>query len=374
MTGASATLLVISIITLNIIWGYPWVGMFSTCVSLLLVGWMISRIMRPRLLVNIAAPRSAPAGHPISIVLHAQNQGRLPAMNLAFDLQGKARRSLWSAAKHGSAIFRCNVLSSPPAQSMIESGRWVGLPSTILFERRGIQYLPDVTVTSHFPFYLFQNAFRYPVQTEIAITPRLLTGDEDAVAKGLLDTLGGWSHKLLSGDALDYTGSREYQVGMPVRRWDFTSWARLGRPIVREFQSPSIQLVNVIVDTASDQETPRRRDEEDLALERLLSLAATAVIMLTQRLVRVRLYTTTEEVTDQGVSTSLLMPSDSESMLIRLAASGPVSRDLADARLNRLIESVGRSPTLILTARSERTLPSARFATNLTILRVREVT
>ncbi len=30
MTGASATLLVIGIVTLNIIWGYPWVGMFSS--------------------------------------------------------------------------------------------------------------------------------------------------------------------------------------------------------------------------------------------------------------------------------------------------------------------------------------------------------
>ncbi len=74
----------------------------------------------------------------------------------------------------------------------------------------------------------------------------------------MLDAFGGWSHKLLSGDALDYTGSREYQVGMPVRRWDFTSWARLGRPIVREFQSPSIQLVTLIVDTSREHRHRRR--------------------------------------------------------------------------------------------------------------------
>jgi uncharacterized protein (DUF58 family) len=234
--------------------------------------------------------------------------------------------------------------------------------------------LPDVLVTSHFPFYLFQNVFRCPVQTEIAITPRLLRGDEDAVTKGLLDALGGWSHKLLSGDALDYTGSREYQVGMPVRRWDFNSWARLGRPIVREYQSPSIQLVNVVVDTSSEHPTTRRRVEDYPALERLLSLAATAVTVLTQRLVRVRLYITNEEVSEQSASPSLLMPSDSESMLIRLAAGGPVAREEADARLSRWLETVGRAPTLILTARGEQTLPSSRFSSHMTILRVGEST
>ena len=45
MTPASASVLIISIMTLNIIWGYPWTGMFAATLSMLTVGWLINRAM-----------------------------------------------------------------------------------------------------------------------------------------------------------------------------------------------------------------------------------------------------------------------------------------------------------------------------------------
>ncbi len=369
MTAASVTLLVISIVTLNIIWGYPWVGMFSVCLSLLVVGWVVNRIMRPNLSFNFTLPRSAPAGHPISIVVHGRNQGRLPAMdlNIAFSpIAGQLSKRRSSQLTSGPTY---RVLSPPHALTMIEPGQRVDLPTSVAIDRRGIQVLPDVSVTSFFPFQLFRSFRRHPSQTQIAITPRPLDGDEDDVARGLLDAFGGWSHKLLSGDALDYTGSREYQVGMPVRRWDFTSWARLGRPIVREFQSPTIQLVSLIVDTSRDTNEAIDDDSDDPLLERVLSLAATAVLSLTQRLVRVRLCVTSEATMDQSSGMPMLTTSDCESMLIRLAAASSVPRDLADSRLAEVIEQIGRTPTLILTTRRDVSLPRGMPA-GVTVLRI----
>ena len=52
------------------------------------------------------------------------------------------------------------------------------------------------------------------------------------------------------GDSWEYLGSREYQVGMPVRRWDYGAWARLGKPVVREFEEHSRSRACVLVDTA----------------------------------------------------------------------------------------------------------------------------
>jgi uncharacterized protein (DUF58 family) len=196
-----------------------------------------------------------------------------------------------------------------------------------------------------------------------------MISDDDAVARGLLDAFGGWSHKLLFGDALDYTGSREYQVGMPVRRWDFASWARLGRPIIREFQSPSVQLVTLIVDTACDNPTRARHDSQNPLLERVLSLAATAVLSLTQRLVRVRLCLTSEETQVHAGTMPLLTPSDCESMLIRLAGAQPVGTELANIRLSEVMDQIGRSPTLIITARTDVSLPHG-LPMGVTVLRV----
>ena len=368
MTGASVTLLVIGIVTLNIIWGYPWVGMFSSCLSLMVVGWIINWTMRPKLDFNFALPRSAPAGEPIAMVLHGRNQGKLPAMDLkvAISPSDKTRRRKASQSQNRNAH---RVLSSPRQLAMIESGQRFNLPSTIAFDHRGIHTIPDVIVTSFFPFHLFRSFLRHPSRTQIAITPRPMSGEEDAVARGMLDAFGGWSHKLLSGDALDYTGSREYEVGMPVRRWDFTSWARLGRPIVREFQSPSIQLVTLIIDTSHEPGTGVARDTQDPLLERVLSLAATAVLTLTQRMVRVRLCLTCEATEGQAASMPMPTPSDCESMLIRLAAAFSVETSVADTRMAEVIEQVGRSPTMILTSRSGLSLSNGSMP-GVTILRV----
>jgi uncharacterized protein (DUF58 family) len=268
-------------------------------------------------------------------------------------LRGKATRD-----KLAHDDFRAN--GQPHRVALIQPAERIFLSETIGFQQRGIHPLPDIVVTSTFPFHLFRSTCRYPCETTIAVTPRLMTGDEDSVARGLLDSLGGWSHKLLSGDALDYSGSREYQVGMPVRRWDFVSWARLGRPIVREFQSPSIQSVVLVVDTS-------QADAE--LLERLLSFAATAVVELTRRVVRVRLYVTGESEIEIAAVSQSHWATDSESLLMRLAAAESVAASDADDALDAILEHEGRCPVLLLSTRDEVSL-DVSASHSITILRV----
>ena len=357
MTAASVTLLLIGIITLNIIWGYPWSGLFSACMSMLFVGWIINRIMRPNLEIDFSLPNSSTAGQPFSVVTHVKNRGRLPAMDLGVAFRGtkptgKAKSS-WRTGNRASRSEPCQTLTPPQSLPLIRPADRTDLHASLSFQRRGVHLLPDVVVTSMFPFHLFRSSRLFRSETRIAVTPRLLSGDEDTLARALLNTLGGWSRKLLSGDALDYTGSREYEVGMPVRRWDFASWARLGRPIVREFQSPSIQMVTLIVDTSIGEDSLTQDREDQPLLERVLSFAATAVIDLTRKTIRVRMYVTSESPSSfDAVGSSQSIP-DSESLLIRLAAAQSVSIDDADARAREMVDQVGRLPVLVLTARPD---------------------
>jgi len=253
-------------------------------------------------------------------------------------------------------------LRPPHSVSLIQVGHRIHRSSSVRFDHRGVQPLPDLRVTSMFPFHLFRSTQRYESGTTIAVTPKLLSGEEDDLARTLLDALGNWSHRLLAGDALDYTGSREYEVGMAVRRWDFSSWARLGRPIVREFQSPTIQMVTLVIDTAVDS------GDDSEKIERVLSLAATAVTELTRKSVRVGMYVTQVEDADLQVSDPGLSPGDTESLLIRLADAKSVEAEESDRQIHRVVEQMRHTPMLVLTARSEVMIDVK--ATALSLLRI----
>ena len=82
ITPASVTLLFIGIISMNILWGYPWIGMFAVCFSVMVVGFAASRVMRPKLDVDFSLPRSVPADQTLQMRMHLKNHRTLPALQL----------------------------------------------------------------------------------------------------------------------------------------------------------------------------------------------------------------------------------------------------------------------------------------------------
>jgi hypothetical protein len=144
----------------------------------------------------------------------------------------------------------------------------------------------------------------------IMVTPQRLASENDSQWRALETTLKGVASRAAQGDQIHYIGSREYREGVPVRNWDFSSWARLGKPILREFSSPASRSVRIVVDNIRSSEfkvglkapantTPtgdedwleafrlgllasfsswRRQPEQlDPSFERILSLAASSV-------------------------------------------------------------------------------------------------
>ena len=351
MTPASVSLLLLGIVTLNIIWGFPWTGMFSACVGMFLSGCLIHFATRPLLACHFTLPSSSPSGQSFSVTIHARNLRILPALDFTLSFaQPKTARRRWFRRRQTS-LPAYWVRETAIRNTVLRSGETADLNTSLQFFRRGIHPLPKIIIRAGFPFHLFESTVVYPSAGTIAITPRVLAAD-DTAAKGLLDNLGGWSHRLLSGDELDYTGSREYEPGMAVRRWDFPSWARLGVPIVREFQSPSIQKVFLIIDTGLDEQIGSRSDTEESHFERMFSLAATAIQKLSRKSVQIELFVTGESQSNPDFSGSSSIATDSESLLIRLAAAESVPVASADEQLVRMLEIAGRSPSLILSTRS----------------------
>lgn len=357
MTPASVSVLLFAIVTLNIIWGFPWLGLFSACVGILVAGCLIHFVTLPSLDTQFRLPNSAPQGQPFQVTIHAKNRSVLPALDFGFAFSAPTlpRRRWFFPRRQLQPVY--SVQQQPQRSLFLGPGDSATHTAMLTYRRRGLRELPSTVVSGNFPFHLFASSIEQPATVVMPITPAPLTS-EDEYSKDLLNNLGGWSHKLLSGDQLDYTGSREYEPGMPVRRWDFPSWARLGIPIVREFQSPSIQHVNLIIDTALPAQMSLSANGESSAFERMLSLATTAIHDLARQTVKLQLFVTANRDTqktarnDSETSPTFLSDTDTESMLIQLAAAEPVSSEVADSQISLAMEAAGRSPVLLLTTRS----------------------
>ncbi|EMI18930.1 hypothetical protein RMSM_04151 [Rhodopirellula maiorica SM1] len=376
-TPASISMLLVGIISLNILWGYPWVGMFAACAATLGISLLVNQIMQPRLQVDFSLPRCVEAGQMFHLRIHLKNQRHVPALQLTAGVQATRRKDLFrhfrrrSSKQASDASRSYQVLSDATAIGMISPRETVTTDVALCFTHRGVHPLPDVCVKSMFPFCLFEFTKRIPSHTTLPITPRLLGQADEAGSSGKLSDMSGWIRKIAAAEAYDYSGSREYETGMSVRRWDFASWARLGKPIVQEFQTPGVRMAYILVDTASDPprsshaspaspRSDRDSKSDDLAnkreetIEQVLSLAATCLTELWQRNVGVQLMITGEsEDLDDDTHTFHKSASDLETTLIRLAMAKRTSTQQADEDLAAFVESMPQSPSMLITSRED---------------------
>lgn len=360
-TASSVSLLLVGIVTLNILWGYPWIGIFAACFSTMMVGLAVNWFMTPKLAIDFSLPRSVEAGHSFSLLMHLKNRRTLPALQLIASFDKKELRSLFRERRFFSKQslrphrkqHRYELRSEPVSVSAIGPSERVSVESSLCFLDRGVHPLPRVRVRSLFPFCLFESTTLHPSQATIAVTPRLLDEGEDSVAAGHLSDLSQWVRRCKAFEAYDYVGSREYQTGMPVRRWDFSSWARLGRPIVREFQSPGSRTALIVVDTAATQTAISLKAVLiDQGVERVLSLAATAITQLNRQRIEAQLITTHEShEPSESAFGGVRHSSEIEAMLIQLAQATVTPVKQADQRLREIAAQFPNLPYLLITSR-----------------------
>lgn len=352
MTGGSVTLLLMGIVSLNIVWGYPWMGMFASCFAMFVVGWIVNRFMSPRLKVALDVPLAVRAGESFVARISLIHEGRLPAMSLSAGLDHSRR-------KHG----RRDIEMPLDASAMqwvpdIAPGATSTIEQSLTFLRRGVHEMPPVRVESLFPFQLFRSTQWLDSGESMVITPRRLDWDSEMAWQVIHASLRGLAVGLSQGDHQHYVGSLEYRAGMPVRRWDFASWARLGRPILREFNSAAKQTVTVFIDTTPVESdaavTPMSRwrryaDDEDASLERLLSIASAGLETLVGANVQVRLVvpwqapSVIQSQERNGKLRSVLCEgaSDPTPLLMALAEAEPVDADTAQEVLHAMPQAGG---------------------------------
>jgi uncharacterized protein (DUF58 family) len=198
-------------------------------------------LMRPRVRVTGTFPAKAVTGQPITGHFALTNRSQRAAYDLSVSFFGL----------HPSVTDvqpdRLVHQIAPDEQALI--------PVTLHPKKRGLYTLPELTGYSTFPFNLFRTAVKPHGDPAVGKRNSLLVlpdfhpvADIDVPVSERYQP-GGIALSSHVGESPEYISSREYRPGDSTRRLDYRSWARLGQPVVREFQEEYYCRLALVLDT-----------------------------------------------------------------------------------------------------------------------------
>jgi uncharacterized protein (DUF58 family) len=115
--------------------------------------------------------------------------------------------------------------------------------------RRGLLRLTGTTVACPDPFGLFRSLRKVPGLQTVLILPRRYPMPNFDLLGSMKYQLGGVSMASSVGESEEFVSLREYRPGDALRRMHWKSFAKLGKPIVKEYQDEFFVRHALILDT-----------------------------------------------------------------------------------------------------------------------------
>ncbi|QDV48287.1 DUF58 domain-containing protein [Gimesia fumaroli] len=213
----------------------PIYNLFSVLMALILIDGIVSWIFRPHCDLRGDFPAQTTAGQPAVGHFTVTNKGWLPIYDLAVSFR-------W-LEKPLSQTDRDDTLDYLPR------GESVDMTVTIDAPQRGFYALPKLGVHTLFPFHLNRSGSAALPGKSLLVLPAFHQLTSVDLPVGSKFQPGGIALTSNVGESPEYVGNREYVPGEPARRLDFRSWARLGKPVVREYQEEYYCRIALILDT-----------------------------------------------------------------------------------------------------------------------------
>lgn len=213
----------------------PIYHVFSALTVFFFADRLVGYAMRPHLSVEQSLSLQTTAGEPLAVELTVTNQGRRTAYDLA--------AGFFALPKGIITIESEQPLGDLPA------GESLSTTVTLRADRRGIYSLPRPRCFSTFPFQMFRDSHCLSESPKLLAMPAFEPIARFDLPVGARYQPGGVALTSNIGESPEYIGNREYVAGDSIRRIDHRSWARIGRPIVREYQEEYYCRVALILDT-----------------------------------------------------------------------------------------------------------------------------
>jgi len=271
---------------------------FAFLAALLALSWIASLALRAPLKGLSARrelPRYATAGEPFVYRVVVANRGtravrgatlteRFCDPRPAFEEwrrcrePGEERRNWWD---RNVGYFRWRWLierrlpreAKALAVPALAPGEQARLAGSFIPRRRGRLELAGFTLARPDPLGLVKSLARVEAPARVIALPRRYRLPEMVLPGRRKYQPGGVSLAVSVGDSEEFLALREYRPGDPLQRVHWKSFARTGKPIVREYQDEFFERHALVLDTAGP-------NGEDAAFEEAVALAASFVYTL----------------------------------------------------------------------------------------------
>jgi uncharacterized protein (DUF58 family) len=146
-------------------------------------------------------------------------------------------------------------------------------PTEVLMElqprRRGRYQIPGAVVRAADPLRLVLTREVSAAGQTVVVYPRFYSMDEFLVPAGRRYQPGGIPLASNTADSIEFVGTREFREGDPIKNIHWRSWARRGKPVVKEYQEEYFARIALILDTFTPAEA-----ENAQAFEAAISVVA----------------------------------------------------------------------------------------------------
>jgi uncharacterized protein (DUF58 family) len=269
---------------------------FTFLVALLLISWIASvlqrRLLSPRLQASRELPRYATAGQRCEyrVLLHNVSGRELAGASVLEQFRdprpgyeewrrarepGEERRNWWDRTV---GYFRWRWLierrlprdAAPAALERLGPGERRELRLAFTPRRRGRIEMAGLTVGRPDALGLVRGLERVPLAARLIALPKRYRLPEIVLPGRRKFQPGGVSLAASIGDSEEFLALRDYRPGDPLQRVHWKSYARTGKPVVKDYQDEFFERHALVLDTGSTR-------GENAAFEDAVALAASFV-------------------------------------------------------------------------------------------------
>jgi len=265
--------------------------LFSLSVAMIGIGLPWTLLRRAKLEATREVPRHATAGEALRVTVRVRNRGRRrlarawlaesppdprPDAEEFINLR-EPGEELRNGFDRTFAYFRWQWLflrrrlftgGISQDEIRLKPGGQARVFIEFIPQRRGVIRLHDLRVLLPDPLGLFQKCVKVKAPAaNLMVLPRRFALPLIELPGGAAFKVSGESNTNAIGTSGEFVGLREYRPGDPLRQIHWKSWARTGRPIVKELEDTFYPRYGLVLDTLST-------ERDDISFEEAVSVAA----------------------------------------------------------------------------------------------------
>lgn len=206
---------------------------FALALGLMLTAAVFAERRRPRVRFFGGLPARATAGTPVTFRIGLDSP------------EGRTYHDL-SLAMRTAPGLTLRPAETPVA---VAPGKPAQVEVMLESPKRGRYEVPGPWVRRVDPLGLVGTRFHAGDDQVLLVYPRFWTMERFDIPLGRRHQPGGIPLSSNTGDSVEFTGTRDYREGDPIRAIHWRSWARRGQPVVKEYQEEYFCHIAIILDT-----------------------------------------------------------------------------------------------------------------------------